>query len=120
MRVVKTANAVLDARPQNLGTTMRKATATSLFGRRAAQFSGAVLAVLLGATPSPAAGNKRDEVTGYLCVTSSCDALRLSGNSCICTKDNPWENRLSKLKLTCRKKEKGAWVACPVRPKFGN
>lgn len=99
---------------------MRKAIAASLSGRQAAHLGAAALAVLLGTSPSVAAGNKRDEVTGYLCVTSSCDALRLPGNSCICTKDNPWETKLSKLKLTCRKKENGRWVACPVRPKYGN
>lgn len=97
---------------------MHKTTAANLSGRRAARLGAAILVVLLGATPS-LAGNKRDEVTGYLCVTPSCDALRLPGNSCICTKDNPWEYRLSKLKLTCRKKEKGEWVACPVRQKYG-
>ena len=95
---------------------MCNATPESLSGRHIA---GALLILLLGTTQS-LAGNKRDEVTGYICATPSCDVVLPPGIPCICTKDNPWENRLSKLKLTCRKKEKSGWVACPVRPKYGN
>ena len=64
--------------------------------------------------------NERDEVTGYLCVTPGCDVLRMSEASCICVKENPNERRLSKLRLTCSKREGGAWVACPVKPRYGN
>ena len=64
--------------------------------------------------------NERDEVTGYLCVTPGCDVLRMSEASCICIKQNPEERRLSKLRLTCSKRENGAWVACPVKPRYGN
>lgn len=64
-------------------------------------------------------GLDRDPVTGYLCVTPSCDVVRMSEARCICTKDNPSERRLSKLKLTCSKREAGKWVACPVKPRFG-
>ncbi len=62
----------------------------------------------------------RDPVTGYLCVTPSCDVVRMSEASCICTKDNPGERRLSRLKLTCSKRQAGKWIACPVKPRFGN
>jgi hypothetical protein len=34
-------------------------------------------------------GLDRDPVTGYLCVTPSCDVVRMSEARCICTKDNP-------------------------------
>jgi hypothetical protein len=106
---------------------MRNETGTIPFRRHAARLAAAVLALLLGTTLSIAGNfpsgqgdgfNERDEVTGYLCVTPGCDVLRPPGISCICTKDNPWENRLSRLKLTCRKKEQGQWIACPVRPKY--
>lgn len=63
--------------------------------------------------------NERDSVTGYLCVTPGCDVLRLPNADCICTKDNPAEMKLSKLKLTCSTKRDGAWVACPVKPRYG-
>jgi hypothetical protein len=63
--------------------------------------------------------NERDEVTGYLCVTPGCDVLRMSEAGCICTKQNPNERRLSKLRLSCSKRENGAWVACPVKPRYG-
>lgn len=61
----------------------------------------------------------RDPVTGYICVTPSCDVVRMSEASCICTKDNPSERRLSKLKLTCSKRKAGEWIACPVKPRYG-
>lgn len=64
--------------------------------------------------------NERDDVTGYLCVTPGCDVLRLPEANCICMKDNPNERRLERLKLTCSKREAGAWVACPVKPRYGN
>ena len=99
---------------------------------RAARLSG-VAAVILTAGLSYAAAqafpsgggrdsgfNERDDVTGYLCVTPGCDVLRLPEASCICTKDNPNERRLDRLKLTCSKREAGAWVQCPVKPKYGN
>ena len=62
--------------------------------------------------------NERDMVTNYLCVTPACDVLRLPGANCICTKDNPGETRLSRLKLTCLAKEGGQWVACPVKSPY--
>lgn len=88
-----------------------------------------VCALLAGATaasaqvfPSDRDGgfNERDEVTGYLCVTPGCDVVRMSEANCICVKDNPNERRLSKLRLTCSKRQGGAWVACPVKPRYGN
>lgn len=63
--------------------------------------------------------NERDPVTGYLCVTPQCDVVRMSEASCICTKNNPNERRLDRLKLTCSKKKGGQWVACPVKPRYG-
>lgn len=86
----------------------------------------AISALFLGATPSLSDNfpsrdgfNERDEVTGWLCVTPGCDVLRPPGNRCICTKDNPWETKLSRLRLTCSKRENGAWVACPTEPGNG-
>ncbi len=96
--------------------------------RRATRLAVSLLAFLLSATSSLADNfpsgqgngfNERDEVTGYLCVTPGCDVLRPPGMACLCTKDNPWVSKLSELKLTCRKKEKGQWVACPIQPKYG-
>lgn len=94
-------------------------------GYLAAAFAYAALtagAALAQPFPSPGdrGFNERDEVTGYLCVTPACDVVRLPQASCICTKDNPTEKRLSKLRLTCSKRQNGAWVACPVTPKYGN
>lgn len=63
--------------------------------------------------------NERDPVTGYLCVTPACDVVRMSEASCICTKDNPNERRLDRLKLTCSKRKDGQWIACPVKPRYG-
>ncbi len=97
--------------------------------RRAGGFAGLLALVLLaGATaamaqnfPSGRDGgfNERDEVTGYLCVTPGCDVLRMSEANCLCVKENPAERKLSKLRLTCSKRENGAWVACPVKPRYG-
>lgn len=64
--------------------------------------------------------NERDQVTGYLCVTPGCDVVRMSEASCLCVKQNPNEQRLSKLRLTCTTRQNGAWVACPVKPRYGN
>lgn len=64
--------------------------------------------------------NERDQVTGYLCVTPGCDVVRMSEADCLCVKQNPNEQRLSKLRLTCSTKKAGAWVACPVKPRYGN
>ena len=89
----------------------------------------AALVLTLGATmasaqnfPSGRDGgfNERDEVTGYLCVTPGCDVVRMSEASCICIKQNPNERQLSNLRLTCSKRDNGAWVACPVKPRYGN
>lgn len=70
--------------------------------------------------PSDRGGpSERDDVTGYLCVTAGCDVVRLPNSNCICTKDNPAEMRLSRLRLTCSTKRDGEWVACPVKPRYG-
>ncbi|MGE0501605.1 MAG: hypothetical protein AB7I79_08035 [Rhizobiaceae bacterium] len=65
-------------------------------------------------------GYTHDPVTGYLCVTGTCDVVRLPNSDCICTKNNPAEMRLSRLKLTCSTKQGGQWVSCPVKPRYGN
>lgn len=106
---------------------MQKIITRHRFGRI---LGAAALVVALGAPlafaqnfPSGGRGdgfNERDEVTGYLCVTPGCDVLRMSEARCICIKENPNERRLSKLRLTCSKREGGAWVACPVKPRYGN
>lgn len=64
--------------------------------------------------------NERDQVTGYLCVTPGCDVVRMSEADCICVKQNPAEQRLSRLRLTCSTRQNGAWIACPVPPRYGN
>ena len=60
-----------------------------------------------------------DPVTGYLCVTPGCDVVRLPNANCICKKENPTERNLQRLLLTCSTREGGAWVACPVKPRYG-
>lgn len=60
-----------------------------------------------------------DPVTGYLCVTPGCDVVRLPNANCICKKENPNERSLRRLLLTCTTREGGAWVACPVKPRYG-
>ena len=60
-----------------------------------------------------------DPVTGYICVTPFCDLLRLPQSNCLCQKENPGERRLTRLRLTCSTREAGAWVACPVKPRYG-
>lgn len=64
--------------------------------------------------------NERDHVTGFLCTTPSCDVLRLPRSNCICKKENPTEENLSRLRLTCYTSVGFRWEACPVRPPFGN
>lgn len=64
--------------------------------------------------------NTRDDVTGYLCVTPGCEVVRLPQTNCICSKENPAEQDLRKLKLTCSTTVGLKWVACPVLPPFGN
>ena len=72
--------------------------------------------------PSPSErgpSNHLDPVTGYLCVTPGCDVVRLPNANCICQKENPGEQNLQRLRLTCSTRENGAWVACPVKPRYG-
>lgn len=64
--------------------------------------------------------NDIDMVTGFRCVTPACDTLRMPDTDCICQKQNAGERDLSRLKLVCSTKRDGRWVACPVRPPFGN
>jgi len=99
---------------------MRRRLNSIAAGLAAAAFCATAALAQQFPSPGDRGFNERDEVTGYLCVTPGCDVLRLPRASCICTKDNPAEKRLSKLKLTCSKRENGAWVACPVRPRYGN
>ncbi len=65
-------------------------------------------------------GNERDPVTGYLCLTPACDVLRLPQSNCICQKENPSENNLQRLRLTCSTTVNGTWQACPVQPRYGS
>ena len=94
-------------------------------GRLASFTLGAGLALAL-AGPATAQNwpdlnsNTRDDVTGYLCVTPGCDVVRLPQSNCLCQKENPAEQDLSKLKLTCSTSVGLKWVACPVKPPFGN
>lgn len=61
-----------------------------------------------------------DLVTGYRCVDNGCTVVRLPNSNCLCTKENPTEQNLSRLRLDCKTREAGQWVACPVQPPFGN
>jgi len=61
----------------------------------------------------------RDLVSGYPCVNNFCSVLRLPGTRCICKKQNPGEQNLSRLRLACYTTEGGNWVACPVKPRYG-
>jgi hypothetical protein len=89
---------------------------------RSAFFASMTLLAVAAATPTAAQdggfGNATDPVTGYLCVDRACGSIRL-GAKCICVKQNPGEQRLSKLRLKCSTKENGVWVACPVKPRYG-
>lgn len=94
---------------------------------RVAAIAAAGLLALAAATFGASAGNwpdsnatERDHVTGFLCTTPSCDTLRLPGTRCICKKENPMEENLSRLRLTCYTSVGLRWEACPVRPPFGN
>ena len=99
------------------------------FASIAAASAAIALATVLGAASLTSAQvfpsgrdtgfNQRDDVTGYLCVTPGCDVLRMPGVNCICTKQNPAERRLSRLRLACSTKKGGQWVACPVKPRHG-
>jgi hypothetical protein len=64
-------------------------------------------------------GGANDSVSGYRCVDRSCTTLRLPDANCLCQKQNPGETRLSRLHLKCSTKQGGAWVACPVKPRYG-
>ncbi|MCC0038221.1 MAG: hypothetical protein H6893_04365 [Brucellaceae bacterium] len=64
--------------------------------------------------------NDIDMVTGYRCISPGCDTLQMPNANCICQKQNASERDLSKLRLVCSTKEAGRWVACPVKPPFGN
>lgn len=97
-------------------------------GRRVLNRLGAVALCASLAAPSAWAqffptdrgpSNHLDPVTGYLCVDSACTVLRLPDADCICQKVNPGEEDLRRLQLTCTTREGGAWVACPVRPRYG-
>jgi hypothetical protein len=62
-----------------------------------------------------------DPVTGYRCVDNNCTRVyfRTPDVNCICVKDNPHAQRLDQVHLTCQTTERGQWVACPVRPRYG-
>ncbi|APH71166.1 hypothetical protein [Aquibium oceanicum] len=92
-----------------------------------AQFAACVAGIFMSlAIPASAQNwpdinsNTRDDVTGYICVTPGCDVVRLPQSNCLCQKENPAENDLRKLKLTCSTTVGLKWVACPVKPPFGN
>ena len=91
--------------------------------RLASYAVGAILALALPASAQnwpDVNSNARDDVTGYLCVTPGCDVVRLPQTKCLCQKENPAERDLRKLKLTCSTTVGLKWVACPVKPPFGN
>ena len=100
-----------------------------LFSRRTAaaalRLSATVLgaAMLFGASMAkadnfPAGREDTDSVTGYLCV-GTCATVRLPNADCICQKMNPGEQDVRKLKLKCYGMERGRWIACPVKPRYG-
>ena len=60
-----------------------------------------------------------DLVTGYQCVDNTCTVLRLPGTNCICTKQNPGEQNLSRLRLSCSTRQHGQWISCPYQPRYG-
>lgn len=60
-----------------------------------------------------------DPVTGYVCNGPGCGTVRMNEASCICTKQNPYESNVKKLRLICETKKQGEWVACPVKPRYG-
>ncbi|MDN2583686.1 hypothetical protein [Aquibium sp. ELW1220] len=83
--------------------------------------AGAMMAAAPAAASEryPNSGGGRDMVSGYLCVGTDCDTLRLPGTDCLCTKDNPAQMDFRKLELTCVRKENRKWVACPIQPRPG-
>ena len=94
---------------------------------RLATVAAAGLIALAATTFGASAGNwpdsnanERDHVTGFLCLTSGCDFVRLPGTKCVCKKENPGEQNLSRLKLTCSISVGFQWQAGPVLPPFGN
>ena len=64
------------------------------------------------------AGDTTDPVTGYQCVSQGCMTVRLPDADCICVKRNPGEDDVRKVVLACSTRQGGAWVACPVKPRY--
>lgn len=95
------------------GQTLRAVAAAA--GLALMGWSGAAVAQDFPTPPTPI-----DRVTGLWCFDTYCGYVRLPQSNCICQKLNPGEMRLSRVKLECVTKEGGQWVACPVRPPFGN
>lgn len=66
------------------------------------------------------AGNVVDPVTGFRCVTPFCETVVPPGTDCLCQKNNPNEERLSQLSLTCTVGTGSSRQQCPVTPQFRN
>lgn len=71
--------------------------------------------------PSNGPSSTVDPVTGYPCVDNQCTLVRVdqSDVKCLCKKENPSEQNLANLRLTCQTTERGQWVACPFTPRYG-
>lgn len=112
--------------PAQEDTMSGTAERNSALWKMAASVSGALLALSMSmATASAGEWNyggpsMRDEVTGWICTTPGCDTLRMPRTKCLCAKQNPGEQRLSRLKLKCSTSVGFKWQACPVKPPFGN
>lgn len=76
--------------------------------------------VLLAGSPALAesGGETRDMVTGWRCVSHSCDTLLMPGTRCLCQKINTAETRLSRLRLTCVPPT-GSPYRCPLPKGIG-
>lgn len=91
--------------------------------RVAALAVGGLVAIVAGSAAwsqsGSFAGDSRDPLTGYPCLSPFCEAVSLPGTDCLCQKDNPGATKLSELKLTCTVGVGMKREQCPVQPKFG-
>lgn len=92
----------------------------SIAGLAVAAAAGSLLLLSLSsadATRFRKGQDMQDFVTGYQCI-GTCMTVRLPYADCICTKMNPGETDIRKLKLKCWGMEHGHWVACPVKLRY--
>ena len=81
--------------------------------------AGLATGSLPGVASADPAGDTSDPVSGYQCLSASCNSVRLPNANCVCVKQNPGETDVRRLVMNCYTGHIGHWTRCPVKPGYG-